>query len=209
MPWAFKLCLATVTGPSLVYMTVAYVYTVNRCCLERLPGWVFWQLLTALETIVVAIKILDLDPLQQYYHSNPFHKSTTLALKNFFPNAPFGFLNSLYLYVMHSLNCSMLIQRTSAAVVFLVQWYLVLRLQLSFLCSLILLLLSCNVVSPRFFNFSTSIAQILESPNQCLALHFLQFFNVLLFQVWFPTVAKLVICVGPQYCILVSGDLSF
>src|SRR6218665_4115898 len=50
MPWAFKLCLATVTGPSLVYMTVAYVYTVNRSCLERLPGWVFWQLLTALET---------------------------------------------------------------------------------------------------------------------------------------------------------------
>src|SRR6218665_2668626 len=43
MPWAFKLCLAKVTGPSQ-----AYVYTVNRSCLERLPGWVFWQLLTAL-----------------------------------------------------------------------------------------------------------------------------------------------------------------
>ena len=28
--------------------------------------------------------------------SGPFHKSTTLALKNFCPNAPFGFLNSLY-----------------------------------------------------------------------------------------------------------------
>src|SRR6218665_3594639 len=48
MPWAFKLCLAKVTAPSLLYMTVAYVYTVNRCCLERLHGWVFWQLLRAL-----------------------------------------------------------------------------------------------------------------------------------------------------------------
>src|SRR6218665_1922807 len=51
MPWAFKLCLAKVTGPSLVYMTVGlhvHMYTVNRSCLERLPGWVFWQLLTAL-----------------------------------------------------------------------------------------------------------------------------------------------------------------
>ena len=28
----------------------AYVCTVNRCCLERLHGWVFWQLLTALPT---------------------------------------------------------------------------------------------------------------------------------------------------------------
>ena len=26
------------------------MYMVNRCCLERLPGWVFWQLLTALTT---------------------------------------------------------------------------------------------------------------------------------------------------------------
>src|SRR6218665_3282871 len=48
MPWAFKLCLAKVTAPSLLYMTVAYVYTVNRCCQGRLHGWVFWQLLTAL-----------------------------------------------------------------------------------------------------------------------------------------------------------------
>ena len=36
MPWAFKLCLAKVTGPSLLYMTVS------------LHGWVIWQLLTAL-----------------------------------------------------------------------------------------------------------------------------------------------------------------
>jgi len=48
MPWAFKLCLAKVTGPSLVYITVGHVYTFNRCCLERLHGWVFWHLLTAL-----------------------------------------------------------------------------------------------------------------------------------------------------------------
>ena len=85
------------------------------------------------ENIVVAIKILDLDPLQQYYHFIPFHKSTTLALKNFFPNAPFGFLNSLYMCV--STSIALLIQRNSSAVVFLVQWYLVglLRLQLSLL----------------------------------------------------------------------------
>jgi len=31
---------------------------------------------------------------------SPFHKSTTLALKNFFP--PYGFLNSLYMYVFTS-----------------------------------------------------------------------------------------------------------
>src|SRR6218665_1908652 len=43
------------------------------------------------------------DPLQQYYHFNPFYKSTTLALKNFFPNAPFDFLSSLYLYVSTSI----------------------------------------------------------------------------------------------------------
>ena len=88
------------------------------------------------ETIVVAIKILDLDPLQQYYHFIPFHKSTTLALKNFFLNAPFGFLNSLYMCV--STSIALLIQRNSSAVVFLVQWYLVglLRLKLSLLCSL-------------------------------------------------------------------------
>src|SRR6218665_668089 len=57
--------------------------------------------------------------------------------------------------------------------VFLVQWYLILRLQLSLLCSKAsikppLLLeasfqLSCNVVNPHFFNFSTSMVQILES----------------------------------------------
>src|SRR6218665_3212495 len=51
IPWAFKLCLAKVTGPSLLYVTVGYVYTVNRCCLERLHGWVFWQLLTALALV--------------------------------------------------------------------------------------------------------------------------------------------------------------
>src|SRR6218665_3867172 len=57
------------------------------------------------ETIEVAIKIMDLDPLlQQYYNFSPFHKSTTLALKNFFPNAPFGFLNSLYLFVSTSIG---------------------------------------------------------------------------------------------------------
>src|SRR6218665_2334129 len=55
------------------------------------------------ETIIVAIKILDLDPLQQYYHFSPFHKSTTLALKNLFPNTPFDFLNSLYLCVSTSM----------------------------------------------------------------------------------------------------------
>src|SRR6218665_3933689 len=63
-----------------------------------------YTLIKSSETIVVAIKILDLDPLQQYYHlahSTSPH-STTLALKNFFPNAPFGFLNSLYLYASTS-----------------------------------------------------------------------------------------------------------
>ena len=55
-----------------------------------------YTLIKTSETIVVAIKILDLNPLQQYYHFIPFHKSTTLALKNFFPNDPFGFLNSLF-----------------------------------------------------------------------------------------------------------------
>src|SRR6218665_635922 len=62
-----------------------------------------YTLIKSSETIVVAIKFLDLDSLQQYYHFNPFHKSTTLALKNYFPNAPFGFLNSLYLYVSTSI----------------------------------------------------------------------------------------------------------
>src|SRR6218665_3035308 len=61
-----------------------------------------YTLIKSSETIVVAIKILDLDPLQQCYHLNPFHKSTTLALTNFFPNAPFGFLNSVYLHVSMS-----------------------------------------------------------------------------------------------------------
>ena len=52
-----------------------------------------YTLIKTSETIVVAIEILD--PLQQYYHFIPFHMSTTLALKNFFPNAPFGFLSSI------------------------------------------------------------------------------------------------------------------
>src|SRR6218665_978276 len=56
MPWAFKLCLAKVTAPSLLYMTVAYMYTVNRCCLEQLHGWVFWQLLTALSLSRMVVK---------------------------------------------------------------------------------------------------------------------------------------------------------
>src|SRR6218665_3279026 len=94
-----------------------------------------YTLIKTSETIVVATKILDLDSLQQlYYHFIPFHKSTTLALQNFFPNAPFGFLNSLCLCM--STSIALLIQRTSSAVVFLVQWDLVLRLQLSLLCSL-------------------------------------------------------------------------
>src|SRR6218665_2304843 len=86
---------------------------------------------------LVAIKILDLDPLlQQYYHFSPFHKSTTLALKNFFPYAPFGFINSLYLFV--STNIALLDANSTNLflLVFLVQWFLVLRLQLSLLCSL-------------------------------------------------------------------------
>src|SRR6218665_2913581 len=59
MPWAFKLCLAKVTGPSLIYMSVGL--RVHGSCLERLPGWVFWQLLTALtkhhspETLLVSL----------------------------------------------------------------------------------------------------------------------------------------------------------
>src|SRR6218665_1347430 len=44
MPWAFKLCLAKVTRPSLLYMTVGLCMR----CLHRLHGWVFWELLTAL-----------------------------------------------------------------------------------------------------------------------------------------------------------------
>src|SRR6218665_309164 len=40
MPWAFKLCLAKVTGPSLLYMTVGL----------PLQGWDIWQLLTALSS---------------------------------------------------------------------------------------------------------------------------------------------------------------
>src|SRR6218665_263607 len=106
------------------------------------------------ETIVVAIKILDLDPLlQQYYHFSPFHKSTTLALKNVFPNAPFGFLNSLYLFMSTSIAVLDANSTNLFLLVFLVQWYLVLRLQLSLLCSLKLLLLSCNVVNPHFSTF--------------------------------------------------------
>src|SRR6218665_1918054 len=96
-----------------------------------------YTLIKSSETIVVAIEILDLDPLlQQYYHFSPFHKSTTLTLKNFFPNAPFGFLNSLYMFVSTIIALLDANSTNLFLLAFLVQWYLVLRLQLSLLCSL-------------------------------------------------------------------------
>src|SRR6218665_2170877 len=55
-------------------------------------------------------------------------------------------------------------------------------------------------------NLSTSIVQILESANQCLALLCtFSSFSMSCFMCGF----QLVICIKPQYCTLVSGDLSF
>src|SRR6218665_1237877 len=73
------------------------------------------------------------------------------------------------------------------------------------------LLLSCNVGNSHFLNFSTSIAQILESANQCLAL--LCIFSS--FQC--PGSGVVSNCgltsdmyrTSVGYCILVSCDLSF
>jgi len=62
--------------------------------------------------LALLLKIVTLSD-ETVLASNSFHKSTTLALKNFYPNVPFLFINTSNVYLCPELPCLVLTQRTS------------------------------------------------------------------------------------------------